>query len=397
MKTRLAALLIVLAINHVVVHAQVAKEKIQSQGKQRTYYLYVPESSKASASPSLVVLLHGTDRNGLSLVEKWKDLADKEGFIIVGPDASGSGWRTPEDGPEFIHELIEMLIAKFKIDPQRLYLFGHSAGAVFALDLAMFESNYFAAVAVHAGAWRTNQEFEFVELAKRKIPLKIIVGDRDSFFPLAAVEATESKLKELQFPIEVFVMKGHDHWYYDLAPEINRNAWDFLKQNSLTGERKHVQYNTVSAAGDANALLSQINSLRLEAEKLNTSIYAKEEAIKLKDRLKDKVAITEIVHAQVEQIAECARLLREAADVCERSKRLKLASRHQGYFALIAQASIKRADALDLIRERSEMLLSDEEPNVVNSKRDALVEKANELNDEALELEKKAERLLTGQ
>jgi predicted esterase len=396
MKTRPALVLLWLTLISGVVDAQVTKEKLQSQGKQRTYYLYAPASSKSSAAPALVVLLHGTDRNGLSLVEKWKDLADKEGFIIVGPDASGSGWRTPEDGPEFIHDLVEMMIKQYRVDPQRLYLFGHSAGAVFALDLAMFESNYFAAVAVHAGAWRLKQEFEFVDLAKRKIPLKIIVGDRDSFFPLDAVKATEAALKDRQFPIDVVVMKGHDHWYYDLAPEINRNAWDFLKQNSLPGERKHVQYNTVSAAGDANSLLSQINNLRLEAEKVNISIYAKEEAINLKDRVKDKVAIKEIVRAQVELLSECAKLLRDAAEVSERATNIKLAPHQKEYFSLLGLACTKRAEAFDLIRSRSELLLSDEAPNVVNPKRDELAEKANVLNDEALELEKKAEKLLKG-
>ena len=37
-------------------------------------------------------------------------------------------------------------------------------------------------------------------------------------------------------------MKGHDHWYYDLAPKINAEAWDFLKQQKLTEEPRYIQY-----------------------------------------------------------------------------------------------------------------------------------------------------------
>ncbi len=220
---------------------QISKHKIDSQGKQRTYYLYVPESAKSAGSAPLVVLFHGSDRNGSSLMIEWRKLADKEGFIIVGPDSSGPGWRTPEDGPEFIHDLVEMLIKKYSINQSRIYLFGHSAGAVFGLDLAMLESEYFAAVAVHGGAWRSKRELSVIERAKRKIPVKIIIGDQDTSFSLSSVRETEAALRDKIIPTDVSIMKGHDHWYYDLAPEINKSAWDFLKQNSLSGERRHVQ------------------------------------------------------------------------------------------------------------------------------------------------------------
>src|ERR1041385_3346633 len=84
---------------------QIKKQKLESQGKQRNYYLFVPESASHAKNPALLVLFHGSGRNGLSLVEKWKDLASKEGFIIAGPDSSSSeGWRIPDDGPEVIFQ-----------------------------------------------------------------------------------------------------------------------------------------------------------------------------------------------------------------------------------------------------------------------------------------------------
>ena len=393
MKTLLFILTLLFPLS-VYADGQISKEKIDSHGKQRSYYLYVPESAKTSTSPSLVVLLHGTGRNGLSLVEKWKDLADQEGFIIAGPDASGDGWRTPEDGPEFLHDLIELLIGKFSIDQKRIYLFGHSGGAVFALGMAMYESEYFAAVAVHAGSWRSKEEFGFIDLAKRKTPIKIIVGDRDGFFPLDSVNATQSALKKRQFPIEVTIMKGHDHWYYDLAPEINKNAWDFLKQNALPGERSYAEYSSEAAAADVNVFLKQINSLRLAAEKYNIQVYAKEEELRLKDRVKEKVAITEIARAQIEVLIECGKLLRDAAEASERGAKTKTTARYTNYFSLMGQACLKRAEALDLIRARTELLLTDDDLNVINMKRSEFALKANVLNEEALALETKASKVL---
>ena len=155
---KLALLLLILLLPaSVTADEKISKEKFDLQGKNRTYYLFVPASAKTAPVVSLVVLLHGSGRNGLSLVEKWKDLASKEGFIIVGPDASNNeGWRMPEDAPEFIYELVEMLVPKYSVEPHHIYLFGHSAGAVLALNLAMLESEYFAAVAVHAPRRREN-------------------------------------------------------------------------------------------------------------------------------------------------------------------------------------------------------------------------------------------------
>jgi poly(3-hydroxybutyrate) depolymerase len=215
------------------------KELIRSQGKDRAYYLFVPKSAK-SAAP-LIVLLHGSGRNGMSLVEKWTDLAKKEGIIIVGPDASNSqGWRIPEDGPDFIHELVEALKAKYSVNPRRVYLFGHSAGGGQALYLSLFESEYFAATAVHAGALR-KQDSEFMDQAKRKIPILMFIGTNDAMVPLPAVRATRDALNEHGFNSLLTEMEGHTHWYYDRAGEINRNAWEFLKKYELPGEPKYQQ------------------------------------------------------------------------------------------------------------------------------------------------------------
>jgi poly(3-hydroxybutyrate) depolymerase len=220
---------------------KISKQVITSQGKKRAYYLFVPDTIKAPAP--LLITLHGSGRNGLSLVEKWKDLAAKEGVIVAGPDAQNSqAWQTPGDGPDFLHDLVEELKTKYPVHPRRVYLFGHSAGAVFALGMSMFESKYFAATAIHAGAWRDAQEFSLIDFAKRKIPLALVVGDRDPFFPVAAVKSTSDRLKERGFEVETTVIKGHTHSYYDLAPKINEQLWSYLKKYELTGEPEYEQY-----------------------------------------------------------------------------------------------------------------------------------------------------------
>jgi dienelactone hydrolase len=95
---------------------------------------------------------------------------------------------------------------------------------------------------VHAGAWRDPREFELPKFARRKIPMLIVVGDRDAFFPLSDVRATEKALKALNFPVDVRVMKGHTHNYYDGAATINLAVWDFLKTRALAADPKYHEY-----------------------------------------------------------------------------------------------------------------------------------------------------------
>lgn len=222
----------------------ISKETITFAGKKRTYYLYVPPQLTPQTNVPLLVTLHGSNRDGKSLVEKWKDLADKEGFIVAGPDAEDSrGWIIPQDGPaDFLRDLVEALKAKHPIDARRVYLFGHSAGAGFALYMSLLESEYFTAAAIHAGAL-VPESYNLIQHAKRKTPIAIIIGANDPLFPLAVVRATRDELNKNGFAAQLTEIPKHDHWYYDRAAEFNRSLWDFLKQHRLAEEPRYTQYN----------------------------------------------------------------------------------------------------------------------------------------------------------
>ncbi len=238
----LALTLLLLTVSPASAKDDITKELITSNGKTRAYYLYVPATIKAPSPAPLIVMLHGSGRTGVTLVEKWKDFAKKEGIIIAGPDSLNTrGWGSPQDGPDYLRDLVEELKTKYPINPRRVYLFGHSAGASFALQMALMESQYFAATAIHAGALRGDEDL--VDLAKRKIPISIQVGDSDNFFPLKEVRATRDVLKAAGFPVDLIEIAGHDHWYYDKASKFNQTAWEFLKKYELDSDPRYQKYN----------------------------------------------------------------------------------------------------------------------------------------------------------
>jgi len=216
--------------------------RFESGGAKRTYYLFVPETAGAGTAP-LLILLHGSGHDGKSLIDPWLPLARSEGIVLAAPDASDArAWRIPQEGPQFFHDFVEMLRASHKeIDDRRMYVFGHSAGAIHGLDLGLLESEYFAAVAVHAGAV-SPQIAPIVPQVPRKIPFAIWVGTDDAFFPLPVVRRTRDTLAAAGFDVKLTEIPGHTHDYYGSAPSINREAWAFLQAHRLEAAPKYQEY-----------------------------------------------------------------------------------------------------------------------------------------------------------
>ena len=213
---------------------ELSKETLESGGQKRSYYLFIPENIAADQPAPVVLMLHGSYSDGRELTSKWIDIARRDGLILVGPNAfDWARWQIRIDTPEFMRDVIEEVARKHRIDRRRIYLFGHSGGAVYALTLGMLESEYFAGVAVYAGAWRDKSNFDALTAARRKIPMLVMVGDKDQFFPVTTVRKTVTAIQEAGHPVSLTVIKGHGHSYADIAPRINRATWEFLKPIEL--------------------------------------------------------------------------------------------------------------------------------------------------------------------
>jgi hypothetical protein len=258
----------------------------------------------------------------------------------------------------------------------------------------MLESEYFAAVAIHAGAWRTDKEYRFIEGATRKVPIRIAVGDRDSFFPLDSVKRTQKALNDRGFTVHVSILRNHTHWYYDLASEINRDSWQFLKQHSLDQERRHLPRTFKSGSKDLNSTVQAINKLRTRANDLLQRFYAEEGKLQGKDFVKDKAVVLDIGRKQVQLLTDAAITLRETAAAADKARELKIATIFQKYFSLLVQAANLRAESAELLRTRAELLLSGGDQNSITMKRVDLGAKADALNVSAEELEREAEQVV---
>ena len=114
-------------------------------------------------------------------------------------------------------------------------LFTEARGSFELCQRSRGGSRSHGAAATHAGAFRQPAEAAVTDRAKRKIPVHLVVGTRDPFFPANVVRFNRDYLAKKGFPIELEEISGHDHDYYGIAGRINREAWAFLSDKQLRG------------------------------------------------------------------------------------------------------------------------------------------------------------------
>lgn len=146
----------------------VSHGEISFAGEDRTYRLYVP--TRLPAGPvALFIGLHGGLGRGdqFAGVNRIEGLAQANGFIVVHPDgvkfAIGSGgvWngglccgvaaREQVDDVGFIEALIDKVASDHRIDPHRVFAFGHSNGGIMSYRLACELSQRIVGIGVFAG------------------------------------------------------------------------------------------------------------------------------------------------------------------------------------------------------------------------------------------------------
>jgi len=202
-------------------------------GREQTYLLSSPDGSFPEKNEPLpaVVLLHGAGDRAANMLDAWRHFAAKQKVVLLAPDLPRDP-KFEDAAPQIFRCVVEDAKLLVRIDPARVYLFGNSMGGYLAYDGAMFESEYFAAVAVHA--MRIADDYAWiVTRARRKTPIAIYIGDHDQFFSQDSVRKTRDLLRKAGFPVHYVELENHDHNYYARADEINADAWKFLKENSL--------------------------------------------------------------------------------------------------------------------------------------------------------------------
>jgi predicted esterase len=201
---------------------------VRCEGAPRPYLLESPPGHRPKAA---ILLLHGAGGHAQDLLIPWMPFAQTHDIVLIAPELPRT--RAFEAiAPAVFRCVVEDARKAAAVDPKRIFILGNSMGGYLAYDAAMFQSDYFAAVAVHAAA--IDPAFDAIlSKATRRIPIAIFIGDRDPLVPLAPVRRTRDLLRQAGFPVEYEEIEGHDHQYELAADRLNREAWSFFEAHPL--------------------------------------------------------------------------------------------------------------------------------------------------------------------
>lgn len=141
-----------------------SEHALEVGGRIRMYRAYRPATVRQPVS--VVVMLHGGFGSARQAERAygWNALADREGFVVVYPDAIGSTWNVGGDccgiaassgidDVGFVQRVLADLATVVTYDRARVYAVGFSAGGMMAYRLAC-DTMDFAAIGVVAGTLR---------------------------------------------------------------------------------------------------------------------------------------------------------------------------------------------------------------------------------------------------
>jgi polyhydroxybutyrate depolymerase len=166
-----------------------------SEGRKRTFLLHIPRGWDRSKPMPLVIVLHGGGGTGrkVAALTRFKQVADRYGFVAAFPDGINGHWNDGRNVPNFkshreniddvgfIRLLIERLAQQLNLDSTRVYVTGMSNGAMMCLRLGCDLSDRLAAIAPVCGA----VPVDLPESCPQGRPLSVLAinGTEDPFVP----------------------------------------------------------------------------------------------------------------------------------------------------------------------------------------------------------------------
>jgi predicted peptidase len=190
------------------------------------YFLFVPKEYAGSTHPwPLILYLHGGSARGedISQMKKLGLTAKVQAdpnfpFLVVSPQChTGEIW-TDVDA---LGAILDEVALTHRVDPDRIYVTGHSMGGRGALYAAYKMPDRFAAVVSLAPvfpitAWGG-------KLAN--IPLWLFHGPNDQFTPLKEVEELVHAAEAAGGHPQLTVLPGRDHYILDVYDRPDLYKW----------------------------------------------------------------------------------------------------------------------------------------------------------------------------
>lgn len=202
----------------------------------QSYVLYLPSTyNKKQLWP--IIFFFDSHAEGALPIGKYKELAEKYGFVIACSNNSKNG-QAGDECNAIIQKFMNDVLNRFAIDNKRIYTSGFSGGARVAAIAAMTRNEIVGVIGCGAGFPNTNgnksveTSFEFVG----------IVGNGD--FNYTELKRLDNSLQEKNIPHQLLVFNGKHEW-----PAIGtmEQAFWWLECNSMREGRRSVDQSIITS------------------------------------------------------------------------------------------------------------------------------------------------------
>jgi poly(3-hydroxybutyrate) depolymerase len=189
------------------------------------YRVFVPSAYDGSKPLPIVVALHGLGNNEDSFFDSYQRrvpaLAEKHGFLVVAPlgyRVDGFyGWgaataadpavkQVRERSEQDVLQVLARMRRDYRIDERRIYLLGHSMGAIGAWAIAAKHPALWAGVAAFAGLCTPATVARFSD-----IPQFVVHGDADPTVPVAGSRTMVAEMRKLGMDVTYVEVPGGGH------------------------------------------------------------------------------------------------------------------------------------------------------------------------------------------
>ena len=220
---------------------------LEGAGEIMPYRVYVPTGYRAATPTPLVVALHGLGANEDSFFDGYSGapvrLAEQHGFLMVAPlgfrpdgfygSPTGSAndpatRRRLELSEKDVLESVRLMRAHYQVDPNRIYLIGHSMGAIGTWYLGAKYPDLWAALGPFSGTGNPGS------VARMKgIPQIVVHGDADATVNVAGSRAMVAEMKRLGVDVVYVEVPGGSHT--DVVVPNLPKVFEFLAAHRKSG------------------------------------------------------------------------------------------------------------------------------------------------------------------
>lgn len=263
------------------------------------YAVRPPIDFDAEKDYSLYLTLHGAAVEATGQAAAYS--AKTDGYIVAPTNRRPYGFDWQEWGRLDTLETLDVFVSKHKIDPQHIYLTGHSMGGHGAWYVGVLYPDKFAAIGPSAG-WISFSSytrslisdieenllpFEWAQMESdtmglvqnyTSLPVYILHGEKDNNVPVTEARKMVTELAKFHMNFAYYEQPGAGHWW-DNSPDPGaacvdwKPLFDFFRNNKKSQKPLSITFKTpnpaISSSRNWVTIHSQISPSELSSVEAN--------------------------------------------------------------------------------------------------------------------------------